>query len=164
MQAFESKELLKLAEHPLAEVAIVLAVVIYHPLVLNIGKRIFSLFSKAKLPHPHPLRHFRLLGADLSTISLVAMLKAILDKDSPLSRSMAELHPGTSWMCSAWVAVLYVALIFSPNVFIRFALLDEAPVLPSQRSEAASLFVWRWTLVSWVLGFVNLHVSLKLMG
>ena len=164
MQAFEGRELLKHVESPLAEVAIVLAVVIYHPLVVNVGKQIFSLFSKAKLPHPHPLRHFRLLGAELSTISLIAMLKAILDQDSLLSHSMAKLHPGTFWKCSAWVAVLYVALVFSPNVFIRFALLDEAPVLPSQRSEAVSLFLWRWTLVSWVLGFVNLHISLKLMG
>lgn len=163
MANFNGEHLLKLVDHPLAGFLIALGVALYYPLVLRVGTAIFAFFSKTPIMPLDPLRHFRMLGSELSTISVVAMAKAILDATSPLGHSVRQQHPEHEWVCYLWVILFYVVLIFSPAIFVRFALLEHPAAASGKRSEASSLFLWRWTLVSWVLGFVNLHISFKLM-
>jgi hypothetical protein len=110
------------------------------------------------------MKQVRMLGSELSTISMAAMLKASLDPKSNLTIAINKMdHPQATWVFYAWLAGIYLIVIFTPSVFVRYGLLERERGLHEDQ-VGWSLFVWRWTLVSWLLGFVNLTIALKFMA
>jgi len=151
-----------LLDHPLAGFAIAAALCIYHPFALWSGKRVLHRWFRERLADVNLMKQVRMLGSELSTISMAAMVKAAFDPKSNLTVAINTIDPHATWVFYAWLAGIYLTLVFTPSVFVRYALLEREP--GHQESERHwSKFIWRWTMVSWFLGFVNLRIALKFM-
>ena len=149
-------------EHPLAGFAIAAALCFYQWAVLRWGGNVFHTWFHERIADGGFMKQFRMLGSELSTISLAAMLKAVIDQKSGLNQIIHGLKVDLSWVFYAWFGALYVGFVFTPSVFVRYGLLERDRAEDETREQWA-LFTWRWTLIGWMLGFVNLHIALKLM-